>query len=590
MSGERPVTATAAAAAERSVVRDAPTAGRLLWPTRRSAVLGALAAVASAVARVAVVPLFVTPLFDEALADPAALPRLLAVAGAVVLAGSLALWAQDALLGRAAALSAADARRAAYAHLLARPPGTLPGSSGALASRVITDLKEVETYVRYGLGSLVAEGVTLALILAALVRADPRSAALLVLLGLPAAWALRRLGGALQRASAGSMEGTEALGRHLQEGVRHHETVAAFGARSFMLRRFEAANRSTAAAGARRSLLAALQVPVTQVLLYVALGAVVVVLAGGVRRGQLTVGEMVSFLTLVALAAAPAQLLPAAYAMYRQARAAALRVEALVGGAGSGREAGSAAAADPAPRSGGTGAGLAVRGLATGFDPDRPVLSGLDLELPGRGLFVVSGPSGVGKTTLLRTLLGLLPPLAGSVAWAGRELGSVPDAELRRLVAYVPQGHELVSGTVRDALAMGRDVPDDALWEALAAAGVAEAVAALPGGLDAELGEDGAGLSGGQRQRLAIARALVGRPAALLLDEPTSNLDEAAEAGVVALLASLSEGMLVLAVTHRPALAAAADTVIELAAPPQAGAEARSGSASIVSPRTLAER
>ncbi|HEX7041260.1 MAG TPA: ABC transporter ATP-binding protein [Trueperaceae bacterium] len=575
-----------------------PTARSLLWPRRPSAYLGVLAAVASAVSRVAVVPLFVTPLFDRALADPSALPGMLLVAGAVVLGGSLALWAQDALLGRAAALSTADARRAVYSDLLHRPPGTLPGSSGALASRVITDLKEVENYVRYGLGSLVAESVTLGLILGALVRADVRAAGLLAALGLPAALALRGLGAALQRAAAGSMEGTEALGRHIQEGVRHHETVAAFGARRFMLRRFDAVNRSTAAAGARRSLLAGLQVPVTQVLLYGALGAVVVVLAGGVRRGELTVGEMVSFLTLVALAAGPAQLLPAAYALYRQAAAAARRVEALArerqpaegapsdatrpSGADAGRaaepagptapgpEVGSAADASgparpvPTPAPGAAGHALSLRGLATGFDAERPVLTGLDLDLPPRGLFAVTGPSGVGKTTLLRTLLGLLPPVAGRVVWGDRELRDVPDEELRRLVAYVPQGHELVSGTVREALALGREVADDDLWAALEAAGVARTVADLPGGLDAELGEDGSGLSGGQRQRLAIARALVGRPAALLLDEPTSNLDEAAEAGVVELLARLGRERLVLAVSHRPALAAAADAVIEL--------------------------
>src|SRR5690606_14038961 len=124
-----------------------PTARSLLWPRRPSAYLGMLAAVVSAVSRVAVVPLFVTPLFAGALPSPSARPRLLAVAGAVVLGGARALWAQDALLGRAAAMATAEAGRAVYADLLSRPPGTLPGTSGSLASRVITDLKEVENYV-----------------------------------------------------------------------------------------------------------------------------------------------------------------------------------------------------------------------------------------------------------------------------------------------------------------------------------------------------------------------------------------------------------------------------------------------------------
>ena len=528
-----------------------------------------LAAVVNAVSRVAVIPVFVTPLIDRALQDPSQLPGLLVVAGVVVLIGSLALLAQDALLGRAAAHGAARVRSAVYEELLGRPVGTLPGSSGALASRLVTDVKEVETYVRYGLGSLVAEGVTLVLILAALVRADPLAAGLLVVLGVPAALVLRRVGLALQRASTGSMEGTESIGRHLQEGVRHHETIAAFGARRFALRRFEAANRATAETTTRRGLLAALQVPLTQVLLFGALGALVVVLTGSVQRGELSVGEMVTFLTLVALAATPAQLLPAAYAMYRQAEAAARRIESLAA-----NTAPAELAVPPATGSAtvslrglfaGAGDVLGARGLAAGVDPARPVISGLDMSLPASGLVVVTGPSGAGKTTLLRTLLGLLPPVRGEVTLSGRDLRQLPEEELRREVAYVPQGHELLSGSVRETLDLGRGTDEGELWAALAAAGVADVVAGLPGGLDAELGEDGSGLSGGQRQRLAIARALVGLPRVLLLDEPTSNLDEAAEAGVVSLLAGLAAERLVVAVSHRPALTAAADMVLELA-------------------------
>ncbi len=557
-------------------------ASRLLWPRRTDAALGLTAAVVNAVSRVAVIPLFVTPLIDRALSDPSELPGLLVVAAVVVVVGSTALFAQDALLGRAAAHGAAATRSAVYRSLLVRPVGTLPGSSGALSSRLITDVKEIETYVRYGLGSLVAEGVTLALILAALVRADALAAGLLVALGVPAAWVLRRVGMALQRASAGSMEGTEELGRHVQEGVRHHETVAAFGARRFLLERFEVANRHTARTTARRSLLAALQVPLTQVLLFGALGALVVVLTGSVQRGELSVGQMVAFLTLVALAATPAQLLPAAYAMYRQAAAAAGRVEALARGRGPAPSgavavAGSEGDSDELVSERGpvqvrVSGGPATRGslrlvdLSAGHQTGSPVVSGLNTLLPERGLVAVMGPSGAGKTTLLRTLLGLLPPLAGEVELHGSALSSVPEDALRAEVSYVPQGHELLSGTVREVLTMGREVEDAALWSALASAGVDAVVEGLPGRLGARLGEDGSGLSGGQRQRLAIARALVGDPRVLLLDEPTSNLDEASEADIVALLARLAAGRLVVAVSHRPAFASIADMIIELEA------------------------
>ena len=551
------------------------TAARLMWPRSASAVLGALAAVCNAVLRVAIVPVFVTPLFDQVLAgaagseiaDAGALPRVLWRAGAVALAGSLALWAQDALLGRAAANAAAEARRQLYERLLSLRPGALPGTSGGLASRVITDLREVENYVRYGLGSLIAESLTLVAIFALLFAADARTAAVLAVLVVPVALILRLFGRRLQRVSSGSLEGTEALGRHLQEGLKHHETVAAFGAKAFLLRRFERDNRATARAMSRRSLLAGAQVPLSQVLLFAAVGALVFFLVGGVERGELSVGQVVSFLTLVALAATPSQLLPQAYALYRQAGAAAARLAELAEVSPGSLAAPDAVAgvAEPAAP-GGT---LSAHSLAVGHPGGGNVLSGLDFDLPARGLVVVTGPSGSGKTTLLRTMLGLLPPLAGEVRLAGRPLHALPESELRSTLAYVPQGHELLSGSVREALTMGRDASDDDLMAALAATGMERAVLAH-GGLDAQLGEDGSGLSGGQRQRLAVARALLGRPLALLLDEPTSNLDDATEAGIVELLRTLAEERLVVAVAHRPALVAAADRVMHFPGPPAA--------------------
>lgn len=561
----------------------------MLWPRNRSALLGSLAAVMNGALRVAIVPLFVTPLFDSVLQlqDTSALPRVLMVAASVALAGSLALWAQDALLGRAGAQVGAQWRERLYGSLLDQPPGTLPGSSGGLASRVVTDVHEVENYFRFGLGTLIAESTTLLFIFALLLRADARAAIALIILGLPALILLRVVGGYLQAAATRSMAGNEELGKHIQEGLKHHELVRAFGASEFMLARFRPANRRTQRATAQRSLIAGLQVPLTQLTVFVAIGVLVILLVGSVQRGAMTVGDVIAFLTLMALAATPTQLLPHGYAMYRQAQGAAVRLAELDGAVAESRVATVINPTEPADEPLGPAitfrtervestplgaALLELVGVSFAYREGEPVLQNVNLSLPQRGLVAVSGASGSGKTTLLRLLLRFAPPSSGSVLLAGQPLEAVPEAELRRTLAYVPQDHGLISGDVRSVLAMGRTVDDAEAWRALEAVGLSAAVAALPGALNGMLAEDGGGLSGGQRQRLAIARALLAEPRALLLDEPTSNLDDHSEREIVAVLKRLSASHLVVAVAHRPALMAAADLLLSAAPATVAGA------------------
>jgi ATP-binding cassette subfamily B protein len=554
----------------------------LLAPHGAAGWSGVVAALIGAALRVAVVPIFVGPVLDRAVVrgDLGALPGIFLAAGAAVAGTSAALLAQDALLARSGANLVARWRERLYRGLLARAPGRLPGTSGGLAGRILSDLREVETHHQYGLGTLAAESAAIVGIVAVLAWRAPGATAALVALGVPTAlllaWLGRRLRGQADRAQAG----TEAVAAHLQEGLRQHAVARAFGAEGFLVARFERANEATRRAARRRGLLYALQIPATQLAVFLALGGLVALLAGRAAAGEMTVGQVVEYLTLVALLATPAQLLPRGYALLRQAEAAAARLLALdqdvtpSAPTRDDRAADPAAgpAADPDPRTGrpappdahrdaGGVAGLELDDLWVRYEPDGPwVLAGASARLPDRGLVALIGDSGAGKSTLLGVLLGFIPAGRGRVRLAGAPLAARPDA-----IGWVPQSLDLMRGSVRDNLVLGRAIDDAEVWAAIRAVGMADAIRALPEGLDQTLDEDGAGLSGGQRQRLSIARALLGRPAVLLLDEPTANLDAAAEAALVTTLRAEARQRLVIAVAHRHALAEAADRVLELA-------------------------
>ena len=170
---------------------------------------------------------------------------------------------------------------------------------------------------------------------------------------------------------------------------------------------------------------------------------------------------------------------------------------------------------------------------------------------PGQVLAVV-GPSASGKTTLARLLVGVWPPLAGKVRLDGADVFTWNKEELGPHVGYLPQGVELLDGSLAENIARFGTVNMDAVRVAAQAVGIHGWIESLPDGYNTLLGQEGARLSGGQRQRVGLARALYGQPAFVVLDEPNSSLDEAGEAALVQAVAQLSaQGTTFVLITHR---------------------------------------
>lgn len=195
----------------------------------------------------------------------------------------------------------------------------------------------------------------------------------------------------------------------------------------------------------------------------------------------------------------------------------------------------------------------------------RPVLEHAVLRLPSRGLHALVGANGSGKTTLLKLIRGLYRPGQGRVLIDDADTAQFGEDELGRWIGYLPQDDALFAGTIRDNIALAHPDADDAKIVAAAKLAVLhDEVAAMAEGYATEVGEGGLGLSAGQRQRVCLARALLADPAVVLLDEPSSHLDEETTVRLRQSLGAMARTRPVVVATHSRLLLAAADSITRL--------------------------
>ena len=204
-----------------------------------------------------------------------------------------------------------------------------------------------------------------------------------------------------------------------------------------------------------------------------------------------------------------------------------------------------------------------AEGLTFAYDRDE-VFTESEFSLPKGAFAVITGASGIGKSTLLKLLLGVFRPNSGRLYISGEDYDLTLDRSTRRLFSYVPQGNLLLSGTLRENLTIVKpQATEEEIAQALYVSAMEDYLPQLPKGLDTVLGESGAGLSEGQAQRLAIARAVLGGAPVLLLDECTSALDADTEQKVLQRLKALPDRTFI-SVTHRPAATKLCDWRLEV--------------------------
>lgn len=279
-----------------------------------------------------------------------------------------------------------------------------------------------------------------------------------------------------------------------------------------------------------------------------------------IAAGELTMGALVACVILTGRGLAPLHQVASLLTRYQHARNAYFTLNELM------------AKVPERPRGqrythrGEIAGGLGMQDVSFAYPGSRrESLSGLSFSLAAGEHVAVLGRVGSGKSTLLRLAMGLYPPASGTVLVDGVDLAQYDPADLRKAIGFTAQEPMLFRGTLRENITLGRPQADDeAVLEAARIAGLDGLIDGHPDGLQLPLGERGEGLSGGQRQAVANARAFLLAPAVLLLDEPTSAMDNTTEQQFIARLADFSRGRTLVLVTHKPTLLSLVGRIIVL--------------------------
>lgn len=343
------------------------------------------------------------------------------------------------------------------------------------------------------------------------------------------------------------------------DSLLNYETVKYFGNEGFESRQYDQNLQAWETARMNNRLSLAGLNSGQALIIAASITLMMIMAAQEVASGEMTLGDLVMVNAYMIQLFIPLNFLGF---VYREIRQALINIERLFGLLDE-----PAKVQDPADGATLTPKGGSVRfsGVSYAYDPARPILRNVSLEIPAGQKLAIVGASGAGKSTLARLLFRFYDVSAGSISIDGQDIREVTQDSLRQALGVVPQDTVLFNDSLRYNIAYGRpDASDARIDEVIRLAHLDKFVAQLPAGLDTQVGERGLKLSGGEKQRVAIARVLLKDPPILILDEATSSLDSHSEQIILQALAQVSQRRTTLAIAHRLSTIVDADSIVVL--------------------------
>ena len=507
-------------------------------------------------------PLISRDIFDGALVAHDA-RRLIVLVGLFALI-AVAAFAVNAVSGllytRVSAAVLFDMRLDLYRHLQQLSPRFYARTRlGDILSRLNNDISEIQRIAAETTLAWVGNVLFLAGTVVMLAWLDLRLFLISIITAPVGLWALVHYRRRLEPRVAALRQSSADIGSFLVETIQGIRLVVTSGAQAREVARFRTLNATFVRQLLSMQLLTYLSGGLPSLLLSAGTGAVFLAGGLGVIQGRLTLGTFVAYMAYQVRLVPPMQALMGLYANLAVAHVSLDRVSKLLD-----EPIDVCEITNPTPLHRAEGR-VQFDGVSLSFGRGAPVLDRVSFSVgPGEVLAIV-GPSGSGKSTVADLLVRLLDPDAGTVRLDGHDLRTLSLDDLRRQVALVDQQPVILHGTIAENIRYANPgATEEDVRAAAREAALDRFIERLPEGLETTVGEKGTALSVGERQRLALARAFLCRPAVLVLDEPSSALDPAAEHHIVESYRRLMQAGTTIVITHRLEVARQADRVVTL--------------------------